>query len=124
MPCLFYRAELLNLILDQPTIFEIVTRPPNVNKERHKGITSNASSMVNRSAPEASNPSKVSQATSSTQKKEKVEDMDIREGAEDSCGICGLEETSNEECWIACDECKRWFHVRCVHFKCHECSNN
>jgi PHD-finger len=116
--------ELFDLINDLPTIYQIVTGPRTENKEQHKKRHSNASSKVNKSAPEASNPSKVSRAASPTQKKEEdVEDMDIGEGAGDLCGICGRGENSNEEFWIGCDECSRWFHVQCVRYKCHKCSN-
>lgn len=68
-----------------------------------------------------------------------------REGGEDGeeyeedhgstlCGACG-ESYANDEFWICCDVCEKWFHGKCVRitparaehikqYKCPGCSNN
>ena len=56
-------------------------------------------------------------------------------GNEDAfCGACG-ENTGNDDFWIGCDVCQKWFHGKCVkitparaehikQYKCPSCSSN
>ncbi|KAL5993192.1 PHD finger protein ALFIN-LIKE 4 [Asimina triloba] len=59
------------------------------------------------------------------------EDEDSRDEEEEDeqgttlCGACG-ENYANDEFWICCDICERWFHGKAEHikqYKCPACSN-
>lgn len=65
------------------------------------------------------------------------EDDDDEEGEEEQgatlCGACG-DNYANDEFWICCDICERWFHGKCVkitpakaehikQYKCPSCSS-
>jgi hypothetical protein len=41
------------------------------------------------------------------------EDDDEEEHGDASCGACG-ESYANDEFWICCDICEKWFHGKCV----------
>ena len=62
---------------------------------------------------------------------EEDEEEDDEQGAT-LCGACG-DNYGNDEFWICCDMCERWFHGKCVkitpakaehikHYKCPSCS--
>lgn len=62
---------------------------------------------------------------------EEEDDDDDEQGA--TCGACG-DNYANDEFWICCDMCERWFHGKCVkitpakaehikQYKCPSCSN-
>lgn len=62
---------------------------------------------------------------------EEEEEEDDEQGA--TCGACG-DNYGNDEFWICCDACERWFHGKCVkitpakaehikQYKCPSCSN-
>lgn len=64
-----------------------------------------------------------------------AEDGENEEELENTlCGACG-DNYANDEFWICCDICEKWFHGRCVkitparaehikHYKCPSCSTN
>lgn len=70
--------------------------------------------------------------------KDEEEGLDEEEEEEDEhgdtlCGACG-ENYAQDEFWICCDICERWFHGKCVkitparaehikQYKCPSCSN-
>lgn len=64
---------------------------------------------------------------------ESGEEEDEEQEALTLCGACG-ENYANDEFWICCDICERWFHGKCVkitparaehikQYKCPACSN-
>jgi PHD-finger len=68
-------------------------------------------------------------------KRTRNEDSDEEEEEQDNalCGSCGTKGT-NDEFWICCDLCERWFHGRCVkvtpakaehikQYKCPDCTS-
>lgn len=79
-----------------------------------------------------------SQGKHSKMSQPKEEVVAIDEGDEDEhgdalCGACG-ENYANDEFWICCDTCEKWFHGKCVkitparaehikQYKCPSCSN-
>ncbi|RWW11672.1 hypothetical protein GW17_00024702 [Ensete ventricosum] len=61
------------------------------------------------------------------------EEEDVEEHENTLCGACG-DNYANDEFWICCDVCERWFHGKCVkitparaehikQYKCPSCSN-
>lgn len=62
------------------------------------------------------------------------DDEEEDEHSDTLCGACGYN-YGNDEFWICCDVCERWFHGKCVkitparaehikHYKCPGCTNN
>ncbi|KAJ8618750.1 hypothetical protein MRB53_014936 [Persea americana] len=129
------RRKLFHMINDLPTIHEIVTG--NAKKQREKSA----------STPNSSSKSKSSSKTQAKHSESNVKapkmqpPKDEEEGGEEEddeqgqtlCGACG-ENYSDDEFWICCDICERWFHGKCVkitparaehikQYKCPACSN-
>ncbi|KAM7259112.1 hypothetical protein ACFE04_014853 [Oxalis oulophora] len=133
------RKRLFAMINDLPTIFEIVTgSAKKQNKEKPSSNNSNSkpkpSSKMNQ-RPEAP---KYSKPTPAKVDDENDDGLDEEEGDEDEhgstlCGACG-ENYAQDEFWICCDICEKWFHGKCVkitparaehikQYKCPSCSN-
>ncbi|OAY65782.1 PHD finger protein ALFIN-LIKE 8 [Ananas comosus] len=120
------RRRLFTMINGLPTIYEVVT---GTSKKQSKEKTSNSSK--NKSGSKASK-------VAPKKEEEEREGEDGEEYEEDHgstlCGACG-ETYANDEFWICCDVCEKWFHGKCVRitparaehikqYKCPGCSNN
>lgn len=126
------RKRLFNMINNLPTIFEVVTGSV---KSQSKEKTPNGNNKSNKSG---SKPSQFSQTNPPTLSKVDDESEEEDNGDEDEhgntlCGACG-DNYANDEFWICCDICERWFHGKCVRitparaehikqYKCPACSN-
>lgn len=126
------RKRLFNMINNLPTIFEVVTGSV---KSQSKEKTPNGN---NKSSKSGSKPSQFSQTNPPTLSKVDDESEEEDNGDEDEhgntlCGACG-DNYANDEFWICCDICERWFHGKCVRitparaehikqYKCPACSN-
>ncbi|WCJ39465.1 PHD finger protein ALFIN-LIKE 5 [Euphorbia peplus] len=137
------RKRLHNMINDLPTIFEIVTGTAKKTVKEKPSVSnhSNTKSKPNSKARES--PVKI---TKVSPPKDEDEDVDEEEEGEEEeeeeeedehgdalCGACG-ENYANDEFWICCDLCEKWFHGKCVkitparaehikQYKCPSCSN-
>ncbi|OAY65931.1 PHD finger protein ALFIN-LIKE 4, partial [Ananas comosus] len=120
------RRRLFTMINGLPTIYEVVT---GTSKKQSKEKTSNSSKSKSGSKASKVAPKK---------EEEEREGEDGEEYEEDHgstlCGACG-ETYANDEFWICCDVCEKWFHGKCVRitparaehikqYKCPGCSNN
>ncbi|CAA6660246.1 unnamed protein product [Spirodela intermedia] len=110
------RRRLFQMINNLPTVFEIVT---GAAKKQTEGKTPSTSSKSNKS--------------SSKTRRRGPGGRGRRRAREYSCGACGSN-YANDEFWICCDICERWFHGKCVkitparaehikQYKCPACSN-
>ncbi|KAG0480587.1 hypothetical protein HPP92_011166 [Vanilla planifolia] len=103
------RRRLFNMINSLPTIFEVVT---GTAKKQSKDVTSNGSSKNSKSSSKPSQ-TKVSKF-SAPKEDEESEGEDDEQDQEDHestlCGACG-DNYANDEFWICCDACEKWFHV-------------
>ncbi|THU61656.1 hypothetical protein C4D60_Mb07t25620 [Musa balbisiana] len=129
------RRRLFNMINNLPTIYEVVT---GTAKKQSKEKTSNSNSK-NKSNSKTSRPAEPQAKVSKMPPKE-FEDSGA-EGEEDEeehentlCGACG-DNYANDEFWICCDVCEKWFHGKCVkitparaehikQYKCPSCSTS
>ncbi|XP_076899159.1 PHD finger protein Alfin1-like [Bidens hawaiensis] len=137
------RKRLFQMINDLPTVYEVVSGAAKYSKDQveiqHNGSKSKSSGKIIR-------PFKPSRATSESFPKgvkstpppkyddesgEEEEDDDDEQGGT-LCGACG-DNYANDEFWICCDICERWFHGKCVkitpakaehikHYKCPTCT--
>lgn len=125
------RKRLFMMINNLPTIFEVVT---GTTKKQPKEKTPNSSSKSNKpnSKPQTKNSKPPSQKDYDESGDEDEEDEDDEHG-NTLCGACG-DNYANDEFWICCDICERWFHGKCVkitparaehikQYKCPACSN-
>lgn len=116
------------MINDLPTIFEVVTG--NVKQAKEQAANQNSKS---KSSTKMSDPQSKGVKMSPPPKREEEsgeEEEDDEQGA--TCGACG-DSYANDEFWICCDICERWFHGKCVkitpakaehikQYKCPSCS--
>lgn len=95
------RSKLFRMINDLPTISEVVN---GMAKKPKKAKTPNSSS-------------KSSSKSGSKQQKRAREENEEAEEDEDQtetlCSACGESEI-DDEFWICCDVCEKWFHGKCV----------
>ncbi|KAK7294402.1 hypothetical protein RJT34_17291 [Clitoria ternatea] len=130
------RKRLFNMINELPTIFEVVTGAAK-KQVKEKSSVSNHSGSKSKSSSKARAPeSQTRQSKAPPQPKEEDEELDEQdddEHGETLCGACG-EHYGNDEFWICCDICEKWFHGKCVkitparaehikQYKCPSCSN-
>lgn len=122
------RKRLFQMINDLPTIFEVVTG--NVKQAKEQAANQNSKS---KSSTKMSDPQSKGVKMSPPPKREEEsgeEEEDDEQGA--TCGACG-DSYANDEFWICCDICERWFHGKCVkitpakaehikQYKCPSCS--
>ncbi|XP_008788310.1 PHD finger protein ALFIN-LIKE 5-like isoform X2 [Phoenix dactylifera] len=131
------RRRLFNMINNLPTIYEVVT---GTAKKQSKEKTPNSSSKSNKSSSKMvmsrqaeSKASKMPLPKEDEESGEEDEDEDEEEHGNTLCGACG-DNYANDEFWICCDVCERWFHGKCVRitparaehikqYKCPGCSN-
>lgn len=122
------RKRLFSLINDLPTIYEVVTGKKSV---KDKGSVDNGANK-SKSSTKREKPSK--QTPPPIREEEETLDEDYEEHGDTFCGACGAAYTE-EEFWIACDVCEKWFHGKCVkitparaehikQYKCPSCSSN
>ncbi|XP_020252956.1 PHD finger protein ALFIN-LIKE 8-like isoform X1 [Asparagus officinalis] len=130
------RRRLFQMINGLPTIFEVVT---GTAKKQTKERTPN-SSKSNKSNSKPSRQSEIKTSKMAPPKEDDDSEAGGEEEEEDEdehgntlCGACG-ENYANDEFWICCDICERWFHGKCVRitparaehikqYKCPACSN-
>jgi hypothetical protein len=118
------RKRLFSLINDLPTVFEVVTDRKSL-KEKPSVVDSGSKS---KGSSKRSNDGLVK---SNSKPAEENLDEEEDEHSETLCGTCGGN-YSQDEFWICCDICERWFHGKCVkitpakaesikHYKCPSC---
>lgn len=134
------RKRLFSMINSLPTIFEVVTGKPTTERASNGSSKSSKSSSKTQSRQtEPQLPQlKPSKLPPPKEIKESDGEEDNGEDEEDEnentlCGACG-ESYANDEFWICCDICERWFHGKCVRitpakaehikqYKCPDCSS-
>ncbi|KAL0357255.1 UNVERIFIED_CONTAM: PHD finger protein ALFIN-LIKE 7 [Sesamum calycinum] len=130
------RKRLFQMINELPTVFEVVTGA--VKQAKEQAATQTNSSKNKSSGGRLSRQPELMPkgAKTSTPKDEdesgEEEEEDDEQGAT-LCGACG-DNYANDEFWICCDICERWFHGKCVkitpakaehikQYKCPSCSS-
>ncbi|RWW70526.1 hypothetical protein BHE74_00021788 [Ensete ventricosum] len=124
------------MINNLPTIYEVVT---GTAKKQSKEKTSNSNSKNRSNSKTQSRPAepqaKVSKMPPKEDEDSGAEDEEDEEEHENTlCGACG-ENYANDEFWICCDVCEKWFHGKCVkitparaehikQYKCPSCSTS
>ncbi|RWR84731.1 PHD finger protein Alfin1 [Cinnamomum micranthum f. kanehirae] len=131
------RRRLFQMINDLPTIYEVVTGIVKKQQREKSASTPNSSSKSKSSSKtQPKQPESQPKASKMQQPKddeESGEEEDEEQEALTLCGACG-ENYANDEFWICCDICERWFHGKCVkitparaehikQYKCPACSN-
>ncbi|GMP63424.1 hypothetical protein CsSME_00025128 [Camellia sinensis var. sinensis] len=132
------RKRLFQLINDLPTIFEVVTGNVRQSKDQ-SGPHSNSSKIKSSGKMQQPQQPESQPKTVKTSPSPILEDESGGDEEEDDdeqgatlCGACG-ENYANDEFWICCDICERWFHGKCVkitpakaehikQYKCPSCS--
>lgn len=116
------------MINNLPTIYEVVT---GTAKKLSKEKTPNSKS-ISKTQLQTKN-SKAPPQKEYDESGEEEELEDDNEHGNTLCGACG-DNYANDEFWICCDVCERWFHGKCVkitparaehikQYKCPACSN-
>ncbi|XP_027331965.1 PHD finger protein Alfin1 isoform X2 [Abrus precatorius] len=127
------RKRLFQMINDLPTIFELVTGSAKQSKDQqaaHNNGSKCKSSGKSRQSESSTKGMKISPKEEDESGEEEDEEED-EQGA--TCGACG-DNYGNDEFWICCDMCERWFHGKCVkitpakaehikQYKCPSCSS-
>ncbi|KAL6964517.1 PHD finger protein ALFIN-LIKE 7 [Sarracenia purpurea var. burkii] len=109
------RKRLFQMINDLPTVFEVVTgnvkQPKDQSGAHHNSTKSKSSGKTSRSD---SQPKvvKMSPPPKEDDDSGEEDEEDDEQGAT-LCGACG-DNYANDEFWICCDVCERWFHGKCV----------
>ncbi|KAI5658219.1 hypothetical protein M9H77_27012 [Catharanthus roseus] len=130
------RKRLFQMINDLPTVFEVVTG--NVKSAKETAANNNNSSKSKNSSKIQSRQLEPQQHKGVKMSNPKEEDDSEDEEEDDEqgatlCGACG-DNYANDEFWICCDICERWFHGKCVkitpakaehikQYKCPTCSS-
>ncbi|XAR49193.1 hypothetical protein NMG60_11032298 [Bertholletia excelsa] len=128
------RKRLFQMINDLPTVFEVVTG--NVKQPKESGPQNNSgkSKSSGKTSRSESQPRGVKMSPPPKEEEEsgEEEEEEDEQGAT-LCGACG-DNYANDEFWICCDVCERWFHGKCVkitpakaehikQYKCPSCSS-
>uniref|UniRef100_A0A5B7B1H4 PHD finger protein ALFIN-LIKE n=1 Tax=Davidia involucrata TaxID=16924 RepID=A0A5B7B1H4_DAVIN len=131
------RKRLFQLINDLPTVFEVVTGNVKQSKDQsasHNNTSKNKPSVKMQSRQSESQPKGVKMSPPPKEEDESgEEEEEDDEQAATLCGACG-DNYGNDEFWICCDICERWFHGKCVkitpakaehikQYKCPSCSS-
>lgn len=127
------RRRLFNMINSLPTIFEVVATSRKTVKEKSSNGSSKSTSKTKHSQSESY--TKLPNTFPSKDVEESGEDDDGEAEERDTtlCGLCG-ESYEDDEFWICCDVCERWYHGKCVRitparaelikqYNCPECSS-
>ncbi|CAL0305757.1 unnamed protein product [Lupinus luteus] len=127
------RKRLFTMINDLPTISEVVTGLAKKQGKEKSSVSNHSSNKPKSNSKGVSeSQAKYSRAMQS-EDEDGFEEEDEEEHGESKCGACG-EIDVDEQFWIFCDSCERWFHGKCVkmtparadhikHYKCPSCSN-
>lgn len=131
------RRRLFQMINNLPTIFEVVTG--NAKKQsKEKTPSSKSNKPISKMSQHQDSQTKSSKAPPPKDEEDSGEEDDEEEDDEEHgntlCGACG-DNYANDEFWICCDMCEKWFHGKCVkitparaehikQYKCPACSNN
>ncbi|KAK4377128.1 hypothetical protein RND71_003424 [Anisodus tanguticus] len=127
-----YRKRLFQMINDLPTVFEVVTGAAKQARDAdHNNSSKSKSSGKFRQSEPQHKGVKMSPPKEEDESGEEVEEED-EQGAT-LCGACG-DNYGQDEFWICCDVCEKWFHGKCVkitpakaehikQYKCPSCSN-
>lgn len=120
------------MINDLPTVYEEVTGNGKATKEAANPNNSSKSKFTSKIAqprqPESQYKGVKLPAKEDDESGEEEEEEDEQGGT--LCGACG-ENYANDEFWICCDICEKWFHGKCVkitpakaeHIKQYKCPN-
>ncbi|KAF2541556.1 hypothetical protein F2Q68_00032950, partial [Brassica cretica] len=105
--------RLFSLINDLPTLFDVVTgrKPIKDNKPSSDSGSKSRNGGTKRSIegqPKSTTP-KLMEERYEEEEDEEEED----EHGDTLCGSCGGNYTQ-DEFWIGCDVCERWYHGKCV----------
>ncbi|CAD5185541.1 PHD finger protein ALFIN-LIKE 8-like isoform X1 [Musa acuminata AAA Group] len=109
------RKRLFHMINGLPTIYEVVT---GTSRKQSKERTNN-SSKSNKSGLKNSRQSEsYTKASKMPPPKEGAgsegeDNEDMEEHGNTLCGACG-DNYANDEFWICCDVCEKWYHGKCV----------
>ncbi|XP_059279882.1 PHD finger protein Alfin1-like [Lycium ferocissimum] len=126
------RKRLFQMINDLPTVFEVVTGAAKQARDAaHNSNSKSKSSGKFRQSEPQHKGVKMSPPKEEDESGEEVEEED-EQGAT-LCGACG-DNYGQDEFWICCDVCEKWFHGKCVkitpakaehikQYKCPSCSN-
>lgn len=126
------RKRLFQMINELPTVFEVVTGAAKQARDADNNSNRKSkSSGKSRQSETHHKEAKMSQPKEEDESGEEEEEED-EQGAT-LCGACG-DNYANDEFWICCDVCERWFHGKCVkitpakaehikQYKCPSCSN-
>ncbi|KAK9161924.1 hypothetical protein Syun_002826 [Stephania yunnanensis] len=126
------RKRLFQMVNDLPTVFEVVSG--NVKKpSREKSTAAPASNNKSKSSTKSELQTKSSKIASPKDEEESGGEEEEDEQGATLCGACG-DNYANDEFWICCDICEKWFHGKCVkitparaehikQYKCPACSN-
>lgn len=108
------RKRLFQMINDLPTVFEVVTGSV---KQAKEGTPHNNSSKSKSSTKMSRQPESQPRGAKLSSKEEEESGEEEQEEEEEQgatlCGACG-DNYANDEFWICCDICERWFHGKCV----------
>ncbi|KAK4337782.1 hypothetical protein RND71_042269 [Anisodus tanguticus] len=127
-----YRKRLFQMINDLPTVFEVVTGAAKQARDAaHNNSSKSKSSGKFRQSEPQHKGVKMSPRKEEDESGEEVEEKD--EHGATLCGACG-DNYGQDEFWICCDVCEKWFHGKCVkitpakaehikQYKCPSCSN-
>ncbi|KAG9457089.1 hypothetical protein H6P81_001597 [Aristolochia fimbriata] len=128
------RKKLFQMINDLPTIFEVVTGAVKKQPKDKSSATPNSSNKNKSSGKMQPKPEmKSSKMAPVKDDEESADEEEEDEQGMTLCGACG-ENYANDEFWICCDICEKWFHGKCVkitparaehikQYKCPACSN-
>ncbi|XP_073014049.1 PHD finger protein ALFIN-LIKE 8-like isoform X1 [Typha latifolia] len=128
------RKRLFNMINGLPTIYEVVTgtsRKQSKERTPNSGKSNKSGSKQSRQLDSHPKASKLPPKEEEESQGEDEEDEE--EHGNTLCGACG-DNYANDEFWICCDICEKWFHGKCVkitparaehikQYKCPGCSN-
>uniref|UniRef100_A0A7C8Z7U0 PHD finger protein ALFIN-LIKE n=1 Tax=Opuntia streptacantha TaxID=393608 RepID=A0A7C8Z7U0_OPUST len=108
------RKKLFQMINDLPTVFEVLTgnvKAPKDHSGTHNSSSKNKSGGKSRQSENHSKAVKMSAPPKEEESGEEEEEDDEQGGT--LCGACG-DNYANDEFWICCDVCEKWFHGKCV----------
>ncbi|CAA0833569.1 PHD finger protein ALFIN-LIKE 6 [Striga hermonthica] len=125
------RKRLFQLINDLPTVFEVVTGAVKHTKDQNGSRNKSSNRMPSRQPESQPKAIKMAAPKDEDESGGEEEEEDDEQGA--TCGACG-DNYANDEFWICCDICERWFHGKCVkitpakaehikQYKCPTCSS-
>ncbi|CDO97675.1 unnamed protein product [Coffea canephora] len=108
------RKRLFQMINDLPTVFEVVTGSVKQAKEATP-YNNSSKSKPSAKMPRQSESQPRGAKLSSKEEEESGEEEQEEEEEQGAtlCGACG-DNYANDEFWICCDICERWFHGKCV----------